>query len=210
MTTMDVYPATPSGAVLSPCRTYRYALHRRWDFDEVPPAQADLYSTPKYATPPRPPAVFVMLNPSTADATEDDATIRRCVRFAQMWGRGGLVVVNLYAYRATNPKDLLGKKVYCDGASSGGPPDGIVGPENAVALSSSFGLVTDYVVAAWGAFAAPDIASRIQDVVVLASAMKVELRVLRLTDSGQPHHPLRLPNACRPVPWTPLAQRQVL
>ena len=49
---------------------------------------------------------FVMLNPSTADAWEDDATIRRCVGFAEAWGHDILIVVNLYAYRATDPKKL--------------------------------------------------------------------------------------------------------
>ncbi|MES2137565.1 MAG: DUF1643 domain-containing protein [Pseudomonadota bacterium] len=50
---------------------------------------------------------FVMLNPSTADAVQDDPTIRRCIGFAKAWGKGGIVVINLFAFRATNPKDML-------------------------------------------------------------------------------------------------------
>lgn len=75
------------GAHLSACGAYRYALRRTWD-------------------PARPAALFVGLNPSTADAERDDPTTRRCVRFARDWGFGGLLVGNLFAYRATRPRDL--------------------------------------------------------------------------------------------------------
>lgn len=64
---------------------YRYDLTRTWDRT-------------------LPLVVFVMLNPSTADGLKDDATIRKCMRFAWIWGYGGIVVVNLFAWRATNPK----------------------------------------------------------------------------------------------------------
>lgn len=77
-----------SGAVLSACGTYRYRLWRVWD---------DC----------RPAMVWVMLNPSTADATEDDPTIRRCVGFAEREGFGGIDVLNVFALRATDPKELL-------------------------------------------------------------------------------------------------------
>jgi hypothetical protein len=72
-------------ALLSTCGTYRYELTRG---------------------PLNRPAVFVMLNPSTADASIDDPTIRRCRGFARAWGCGGLVVVNAFALRATNPAAL--------------------------------------------------------------------------------------------------------
>lgn len=74
-------------ATLSPCRTYRYALTRRWN-----PAVEGV--------------AFCMLNPSTADALADDPTIRRCVGFAKAWGYGALLVVNLFGLRATNPDEL--------------------------------------------------------------------------------------------------------
>ena len=78
------YPARPRHAVFSPCRTYRYALSRVWAAD-------------------KPYALFIGLNPSTADETLDDPTIRRCIDFAKRWGYGGLVMANLFAYRATDP-----------------------------------------------------------------------------------------------------------
>jgi hypothetical protein len=77
-----------SGAIISDCEKYRYSLTRIWD-EKLPKV------------------MFVMLNPSTADSNKDDPTIRRCIGFAKSWGFGGLYVCNLFAYRATNPKDLL-------------------------------------------------------------------------------------------------------
>jgi hypothetical protein len=74
-------------AWFSPCRQYRYCLHRRWAHD--------LGSV-----------LFIGLNPSTADQRQDDPTIRRCVGFARAWGYGAMEIVNLCAYRATYPTDL--------------------------------------------------------------------------------------------------------
>ncbi len=80
--------ASPSGAIFSPRKTYRYALWRSWDHR-------------------RPRVAFIGLNPSTADGHHDDATIRRCIGFARAWGYGSVVVANLFAYCATNSSDLL-------------------------------------------------------------------------------------------------------
>lgn len=74
--------------IFSPCRQYRYALWREWLGGEG------------YV-------MFVGLNPSTADETNDDPTIRRCIRFAKEWGFEGLCMANLFAYRATDPKDMM-------------------------------------------------------------------------------------------------------
>lgn len=74
-------------AVISECGKYRYSLKRIWG-ESLPLL------------------VFVMLNPSTADAEQDDPTIRKCIGFAKLWGYGGIVVVNIYAYRATDPREL--------------------------------------------------------------------------------------------------------
>ena len=79
---------TGSSAVFSPCRDYRYTLHRRWGIGD--------------------PLVVCMLNPSTADAEHDDPTIRRCIGFARREGAAGLLVVNLMAYCSTDPRALAG------------------------------------------------------------------------------------------------------
>lgn len=113
----DTEPRSSSGAVISACGKYRYRLGRTWD--------AALR-----------PACFVMLNPSTADATEDDPTIRRCIGFAKSWGCGGIVVVNLFAYRATDPKQLL---------KAADP----VGPDNDEHIRAAV-VECHPVVAAWG------------------------------------------------------------
>ena len=111
-----------SGAGFSECRAYRYALWRRWDWQG-------------YANQ----VMFVGLNPSTADETEDDPTIRRCIRFAKDWGCGSLLMLNAYAWRATKPRDLHAYGGYADA----------IGPDNDEALAyraSQAGLI----VAAWG------------------------------------------------------------
>ena len=78
---MDLFEQ--SGASFSPCGTYRYTLWRRWSFV--------------------PPATFVLLNPSTADATRNDPTVERCERRARELGCGGIRVANLFALRSTDP-----------------------------------------------------------------------------------------------------------
>lgn len=78
-----------TGAIISGCKNYRYALTRQFD---------GLFN---YSS-----CIFLMLNPSTADENIDDPTIRRCINFAKSWECGGLIVGNLYALRATNPNDL--------------------------------------------------------------------------------------------------------
>jgi hypothetical protein len=74
-------------AVLSECRTYRYALWRIWD------------QTVPYA-------MFIGLNPSTADESNDDPTLTRCMGFAKSWGYGGVCMANLFALRSTDPTAL--------------------------------------------------------------------------------------------------------
>jgi hypothetical protein len=73
-------------ALFSRDRRFRYRLGRRWGQGAA--------------------VCFVLLNPSTADEVVDDPTIRRCIAFARSLGYGGLEVVNLYAYVATDPAEL--------------------------------------------------------------------------------------------------------
>ena len=76
------------GAKFSPCKKYRLQLWRIWD-DKLPKI------------------MFIMLNPSYADAHHDDPTIRRCINFAKNWGYGGFYVGNIYPLISTKPKLLL-------------------------------------------------------------------------------------------------------
>jgi hypothetical protein len=102
--------AERAGAEFSPCRRYRYALYR----------DRGALLGPK--------VMFVGLNPSTADETVDDPTIRRCIRFARDWGYDGLIMANLYAWRAPKPRDLyatedqLAPSATCGCATSRGEP----------------------------------------------------------------------------------------
>ena len=150
-----------NGAALSPCRRYRYALWRTWD-----------------ETLPR--VMFVGLNPSTADETVDDPTLRRTMEFARRWGYGGVGNGNLFAYRATAPRDMMAA-------------DDPVGPENdewLTRLAGEAGLV----VAAWG-----------NDGVFLQRSAAVRsllsrLHCLKVNASGEPAHPLYQRADTRPRP----------
>ena len=74
-------------AVISKCHRYRYELHREWDEKKGK-------------------VLFIMLNPSTADGVENDLTTTRCINFAKKWGYGGIMIGNIYPFRAKRPKDL--------------------------------------------------------------------------------------------------------
>ena len=75
------------GAKFSACMAYRYTLWRRWGRQKH-----------------KNQVMFIGLNPSTADETKDDPTVRRCIRFSRDWGYSGLIMMNAYAFRATKPK----------------------------------------------------------------------------------------------------------
>ena len=156
------YPARPRHAVFSPCRTYRYALSRVWAAD-------------------KPYALFIGLNPSTADETLDDPTIRRCMDFAKRWGYGGLVMANLFAYRATDPSQMKGAK----------DPVGVANDEWLTELAKYAGVV----VAAWGNHGA--FLRRSSHIRALLS----ELHYLQLNQSGEPTHPLYLNSTLTPLRW---------
>ncbi len=141
-------------AHFSRCKRYRYALWRTWD-------------------PHRPSMLFIGLNPSTADAIEDDPTIRRCIRFAEDWGYGGLAVANLFAYRATKPAVLM-RELH---------PIGRLNDRWLLRLAAQ----TDVCVAAWGNGGSH--LGRDAEVVALLNG----LQCLGVTASGAPRHPLYVP-----------------
>lgn len=146
-------------AAISASGLYRYRLVRIWDRSG-------------------PCMLFIMLNPSTADALMDDATVRSCIRLAKHMGYGGIEIVNTQAYRATNPDDLL--LLY---------PDTAVGPDNDHAILGAMYLCTT-VVAAWGAHkSATPYEAHIRS---LAKERGRSLWCFGKTKSGAPKHPLYL------------------
>jgi hypothetical protein len=143
---------------------YRYSLWRIWD---------DL----------QPHVLFVCLNPSTADAMNDDRTVGRCKRYARDWGFGGLVIVNLFAFRAREPEDM---KAAADP----------VGPDtDAHILREASG--SGIVVFGWGA----DGGWRDRDKEVAQLLANYAPTCLTLTQAGHPGHPLYLKADLLPQPF---------
>lgn len=130
---------------------------------------------------------WIMLNPSTADALVDDPTIRKCVGFARRWGCGGIQVVNLFAWRATEPAEL---------AACTDP----VGPSNRAAIKYAT-LPPRLVVAAWGASLPRYWSARPGNVVADLRSRGIVLHHLGLTKAGHPRHPLILPYATPLQRW---------
>jgi hypothetical protein len=163
-------------ALVSPCGKFRYRLGRKWDIDSV--ARHLIH--------------FVMLNPSTADADIDDPTIRKCMGFADRLGFNEIRVTNLYAYRATDPKDL---------ARNGWQ----IGPDNDhwlsdVACDSHLTHGDEPVVLAWGANARGHL--RAKQVVQMMQSLGAHLFTLHTLGDGTPAHPLMLPYSCRLTPYS--------
>lgn len=152
-----------SDAVLSDCGEYRYRLSRTWDIG-------------------KPTVAFLMLNPSTADASEDDPTIRRCLGFAKGWGYGSLVVANLFALRTPDPSNIRDH------------PDP-VGPENDEQLRDVCKRA-ETVIAAWGANGSFN--GRALEV---AQCLQSDLFALGTTKGGHPVHPLYQPSDAKPELW---------
>ena len=151
-------------AEISADGVYRYRLGRTWD----PDGSACL---------------FIMLNPSKADANVGDQTIRRCKDYAMRWGHGRLLVGNLFAYRTTYPSEL----------KAAAEP---VGPDNDGHLSHLIAQA-DQVICAWG----NDGRYRCRDVEVLAM-LEGRGQALVVTKHGCPGHPARLAKTLKPTPYT--------
>jgi hypothetical protein len=157
-------------AIISPCGRYRYALWR-----SIPENDA-----------PRRARLYVMLNPSTADADTDDPTIRRCVGFARRDGFGTVIVANLFGIRETESKRL-------------GAHADPVGPDNDRWLRDlSEGDVQ--IVVAWGARAKLPKAWAHREREVLGMFYG-PVHCLGTTKDGSPSHPLYLPGDARILPY---------
>ena len=167
------------GAILSADERYRFLLWREWRTPgnsknwvwHGKPGEADAYKEAR-------PCVFVMLNPSTADGETDDATIRKCVSYARRWNYERLEVVNLFAFRATDPRSLLA-------LDDGDDPVGWRNQEYFGRVMGRGGIV----ICAWGAHGG----HLGQDEIALGWLDRERCYALGLTKDGHPRHPLYLP-----------------
>ncbi|MCJ8330368.1 MAG: DUF1643 domain-containing protein [Lentisphaeria bacterium] len=149
-------------AKLSVCRKYRYALWRVWDESKDK-------------------AMFVCLNPSTADETIDDPTLVRCINFASSWGYGAVVMANLFAFRATDPDDMKIAK----------NPIGEENDQWLMDLSKNASIV----ICAWGNDGGyKNRANSVNEILT-------KQHYLKLNKSGEPAHPLYLRKNLNPVKW---------
>lgn len=153
------------GADITPGGVYRYSLWRQWKKDP------DV-------------CIFIGLNPSTADGEKDDNTITRCVNFADNFGCGRLVMVNLFSFRATKPSDMLLAQ------------DPIGRKTNKILINECSD--SELVIACWGNHG--NFMDRDSEVVELLSS-HCPLYCLGKNKSGSPKHPLYLPKSSTPKPF---------
>jgi hypothetical protein len=151
-------------------RRYRYTLWREWPTDIICPYADDFVQ-------------FIGLNPSTADETKDDPTLRKCIAFAKLWGYGAMCMTNLFAFRATDPRDMKAQ-LY---------PTGEHNLDHLLRVAKHAGLV----VAAWGANGSHK--SRDKATMQALAEIGVKPVCLRLTSKGAPEHPLYVPYSVEPA-----------
>ena len=151
-----------TGAEFSTDRLYRYSLWRFWEKHN------------RYVA-------FVCLNPSTADEKADDPTVRRCINYAKFWGFGGIIMLNLFAYRTNNPKVLYNVK----------DPIGLDNDFHLRSASNKAGIT----IAAWGTRG--NYLNRDKFVLNILKNPKC----LKLTKDGHPGHPLYLKKNLNPIQY---------
>jgi len=149
-------------ATFSMCRTWRYELRRIWD-DR------------------KPFVLFICLNPSTADETKNDPTVTRCIKYAERWGYGGMVMANIFAFRATKPKVM--KAFHAP-----------IGPENDRYLKQLHSMA-GITICAWGNH------GKFKNRGIEVYSFLRSPYCLKTTGSGHPGHPLYLRADARPTPF---------
>jgi hypothetical protein len=155
----------------SPCRRYRYTLWREWD---------DLFAARREDY-----LMVIGLNPSTADETQDDPTIRRCIDFAKRWGFGALCMTNLFAWRDTKPERMRVA------------PEPI-GPMNDQWLSRC-AVGAGMILAAWGNHGS--FKARGDQVTHRLSMIGAQVHCLGTNADGSPKHPLYIKGKTVPLPY---------
>ena len=148
-------------ATLSSDRKYRYELKRIWDTEK------------EYLN-------VIGLNPSTADESEDDPTLRRCIGFAKDWGYGGLTMTNLFAYRATKPSDMMQVD----------DPVGIENNKYLIENAKDAGMV----LFAWGATG-----NHLDRDKAVIDLLPCQGYCLKVTNEGMPGHPLYIKKNTTPL-----------
>jgi len=168
---MSLFEFEPSSAIISDCQQYRYRLERSVCLGS------------------RRTAAVIMVNPSTADAYTNDATIRKVIGFADRNEIGRVIVGNKFAFRATDIRDLR---------SAVDP----VGPDNDRHLEQIM-RDADLHIVAWGPLAKlpPHLRSRWRDVVDIADRVGCILQCLGTARDGQPLHPLMQPYGRKLTVW---------
>lgn len=161
-------------AWFSECERYRYRLERTWQVD-----------APDHLT-----VTFLMLNPSTATADADDPTVAKCGRYARAWGAGRLVVVNLFALRSTDPRNLLTE-------------EDPVGPGNDEAIVRAVRDANHYAIGAWGNWGCERDRSKQVLHLLRDHGLVDRLHFLRMNKTLEPQHPLYLPGNLKPIRWFP-------
>lgn len=160
-----------TGAIFSECRRYRYRLWRIWDAS-------------------KPAVAFLMLNPSTADAYILDPTVTRCMGFAKEWGYGRLDVINLFAFRSTDPaalkQDGMDWKLSCE--------------DNDVHILECAKSV-DRIICAWGVHGALDNRGVCVAHTLKEAGYADKLHHIGLTRDKLPKHPLYLLASSKPIKW---------
>lgn len=147
------------GAVISACRNYRYLLIRSFSH------KAD-----------EPFVLFIGLNPSVADSYIDDPTLRRCMGFMEIWNLKALKIVNLFAFRATNPKEMISQT----------NPIGKSNDQTILQQAKN----AEMIVVCWGNTGS--YLNRDKEVLEIIKQYKDKIYSFGETKSGQPKHPLYL------------------
>lgn len=160
-------------ALFSECEAYRYTLTWRWS--------------------PAPLLIAWMLNPSTATHEDLDPTVGGLIKRARVWGLGGARVINLFAFRATDPADMKRQR----------DP---IGPENdrvTREILEEAKTDGDKVIAAWGAHGKH--LKRDQVGLKIAASVGIDLHAFVINDDGSPKHPLYIAHDVEPQPWKVMA-----
>lgn len=159
-------------------RIFRYSLWREWSMPSGMPLTVPLQPASAFT-------LFIALNPSTADETQDDPTVRRCIGYSKAWGYSAYCMANIFAFRATDPRVM---KAACDP----------IGPDND-AMLLDLALHAGVVVAAWGTHGTHLL--RAIKVKRMLIENGVDLKCLKITNGGHPSHPLYLKADLKPIPF---------